>query len=79
MDVNALLKALQTTLRFEQEMASRFGAPTPAPADDELETTYLRNAQVRTYTIHHCAAKGIVGIRRDIKWEFCCLVLYFLC
>ena len=32
MDVNALLKALQTTLRFEQEMASRFGAPTPAPA-----------------------------------------------
>lgn len=32
MDVNALLKALQTTLRFEQEMASRFGAPTPATA-----------------------------------------------
>jgi hypothetical protein len=32
MDVNALLKALQTTLRFEQEMASRFGASTPAPA-----------------------------------------------
>ena len=28
MDVNLLLKALQTTLRFEQEMASRFGAPT---------------------------------------------------
>ena len=30
MDVNLLLKALQTTLRFEQEMASRFGAPTSA-------------------------------------------------
>ena len=25
MDVHALLKALQTTLRFEQEMATRFG------------------------------------------------------
>jgi len=29
MDVHALLKALQTTLKFEQEMASRFECPTP--------------------------------------------------
>jgi uncharacterized protein YlaI len=39
-------------------------------SDDELETTYLRNAQVRTYTTHQCATRRMVKSRRDVKRKF---------
>ena len=39
MDVHALLKALQTTLRFEQEMATRFGITATTLANTTTNNT----------------------------------------